>query len=683
MILQSTDIRYLKGIGEKRAELFNKLGVFNVGDLLRYLPRGYEDRTDIRDICDVEDGESVCIRATLAGGIRSFRARTGSRVIQTRVSDGTGVMNLTWFNAPYTEKALRGDENFVFFGKVSRRGAMFEMINPLIESEHLAGQKTGKIVPIYPCTKGLTQQNIRGAVSSALENLGEPISDVIPKAMRDKYMLLSAGEAIDKIHNPVDFDSFDEARRTLAFEEFLILQAGVATAKQYNMQKLASPVADVKCMADFAKSLPFELTNAQKRTINEIASDLKKSVPMNRLVQGDVGSGKTIVAAAAMYATAKEGYAAVMMAPTEVLAKQHMNGLSRIFEPLGIKTAFLSGSQKASERKSNMEMIESGEAKVIVGTHALITGKVNIPKLNLAITDEQHRFGVRQRTSLGGGGGVHTLVMTATPIPRTLSLIMYGDLDISIIDELPPGRKPVSTIAVSESQRKKVEQFVLKKLDEGRQAYFICPLVEESEAIDANAVSEYLAELKSGVYKNRKIAALHGKMKPAEKDEVMGKFASGEIEVLVATTVVEVGVDVPNATVMVIENAERFGLSQLHQLRGRVGRGEHQSYCVMTYKSSGETATERMKIMCETNDGFKISEKDLELRGPGEFLGTRQHGLPAMKVGNLMSDMQILRDAHDAAQEILECDPRLEDIENQELKQRINKEMEQLGGVLN
>ncbi len=683
MILQNTDIRYLKGIGEKRAELFNKLGVFDVGDLLRYLPRGYDDRTDVRDICDIEDGESVCVKASLAGGIRSFRARTGSRVIQTRVSDGTGVLNLTWFNATYTEKALKNDTSFVFFGKVSRRGTMLEMINPLMETESLAGQKTGKIVPIYPCTKGLTQQNIRGAVASAIESLGEPVRDVIPKSMRDKYVLLSADEAIKKIHNPEDFDSFDEARRTLAFEEFLILQAGVATAKQYNMRKSAPAIENVKCIAELAKSLPFELTNAQKRTINEIAADIKKETPMNRLVQGDVGSGKTIVAAAAMYAAAKMGYAAVMMAPTEVLAKQHMATLWRVFEPLGIKVAFLCGSQKAAERKYNIELIESGEAKIVVGTHALITGKVRIPKLAIAITDEQHRFGVRQRTLLGGGEGVHTLVMTATPIPRTLSLILYGDLDISIIDELPPGRKPVSTIAVSENQRKKVEQFVLKKLDEGRQAYFICPLVEESEAIDANAVNEYLAEIKKGAYKNRKIAALHGRMKSAQKDEIMQKFASGEIEVLVATTVVEVGVDVPNATVMVIENAERFGLSQLHQLRGRVGRGEHQSYCVMTYKSSGETAAERMKIMCETTDGFKISEKDLELRGPGEFLGTRQHGLPAMKVGNLMSDMQILRDAHDAAQEILDCDPTLSNAENQELKQRINKEMEQLGGVLN
>ena len=402
MIRQDTDIRYLKGIGEKRAELFNKLGVFNIGDLLRFLPRGYEDRTDIRDICDTEDGESVCIRGSLAGGIRSFRARTGSRVIQTRVSDGTGVMNLTWFNAPYVEKALRGEESFTFFGKVNKRGTMLEMINPIMEGESAAGQKMGKIVPIYPCTAGLTQQNIRGAVNAALDALEEPVSDIIPYSIRKKYMLLDADDAIRKIHQPQDFDSFDLARRSLAFEEFLILQAGVASAKQYNKEKIAPKISDVKCIAEFARKLPFELTNAQKRVINEISADIKREVPMNRLVQGDVGSGKTIVAAAVMYAVAMDGYSAVLMAPTEVLAKQHLKSLSSVFSKVGIKTAFLSGSQKAAERAENMALIESGEAKIIVGTHALITGKVKIPKLALAITDEQHRFGVKQRTALSG-----------------------------------------------------------------------------------------------------------------------------------------------------------------------------------------------------------------------------------------------------------------------------------------
>lgn len=683
MLLQKTDIRYLKGIGEKRAELFNKLGVFSVGDLLRYLPRGYEDRTDVRDICDAEEGESLCVRGSLTRGIRSFRARTGSKVTQTAVTDGTGIMNLTWFNAPYVEKTLRSDENFTFFGRVNRRGMILEMINPVIEAESASGDKMGKILPVYPCTAGLTQSNIRAAIKVAKENLSEPITDVIPERIRKKYMLLSADEAISTIHMPQSFDEFENARRTLAFEEFLILQTGVGSVKQYNRGKTAPQITDVKCIAEFAKGLKFELTTAQKRVINEISADIRKTSPMNRLVQGDVGSGKTVVAAAVMYAAAKQGYAAVMMAPTEVLAKQHYKSLTEMFEPYGIKTAYLTGGQKTAERNENTELVVSGKAKIIVGTHALITGKVHIPNLALAITDEQHRFGVKQRTALSGEKSVHNLIMTATPIPRTLSLILYGDLDISVIDELPPGRKPVATMAVGENQRKKVESFVLKKLDEGRQAYFICPLVEESEAIDANAVEDYLKELKKGAYKNRKIAALHGRMKPAEKEDIMRRFAAGELEAIVSTTVVEVGVDVPNATVMVIENAERFGLSQLHQLRGRVGRGKHQSYCILICKAQGESVMERMKIMCQTNDGFKISEKDLELRGPGEFLGTRQHGLPSMRVGSLENDMQIFRDAHDAALEILKADPGLTLPEDRELKRRIEKSIDNLGGVLN
>ncbi|MGN1093228.1 MAG: ATP-dependent DNA helicase RecG, partial [Monoglobaceae bacterium] len=520
-------------------------------------------------------------------------------------------------------------------------------------------------------------------VENALNNIDGKIEDIIPQTIRKKYLLMSADDAIRTVHLPTNFDMFEEARRTLAFEEFLILQMGVASAKQYTKGKKAVPIRNVKCIVEFSKELSFELTYAQKRVINEIAADIKKDTPMNRLVQGDVGSGKTIVAAAAMYAVAKSGYTSALMAPTEVLAKQHYKSLSKLFERFGIKTAFLSGGQKTAERRENAELIESGAAKVVIGTHALITGKVKIPNLALAITDEQHRFGVRQRAVLSGEGDVHTLVMTATPIPRTLSLILYGDLDVSVIDELPPGRKPISTMAVGENSRKKVENFVLKKLDEGRQAYFICPLVEESEAIEANAVETYLDELKKGAYKDRKIEALHGRMKPAEKEEIMQRFASGETEALVSTTVVEVGVDVPNATVMVIENAERFGLSQLHQLRGRVGRGEHQSYCILICGIMGNTIAERMKIMCDTNDGFKISEKDLELRGPGEFLGTRQHGLPSMKAGNLISDMQILRDAHNAALEIFDEDPTLSEPENAKIKDCIKKNMENLGNILN
>lgn len=677
-------IRYLKGIGEKRAELFNKLGVFTICDLLYHIPRGYEDRTDIREIAELVEGESVCVRVSLASGIRSFRASTGARVTQVRMTDGTGVLNVTWFNSTFMEKVLKNSNEFILFGKIGFRGRNPEMINPVTESQEQEGGKTGKIVPIYPCTAGLTQKNIRDSVQNALKLLDENITETLPDSVLKAYALMPIEKAIREIHEPTDFDLFYEARRRLVFEEFFILQIGIGMAKGQREKGTAHRFSDVKCIADFAEKLPYELTNAQKRVVNEICSDLKQEIPMNRLVQGDVGSGKTVVAAAVMYSAVKSGYQAAMMAPTEVLAKQHYTTLKKLFEPWNINVAFLSGGQKTSEKNLNKQMIEDGTAGIIVGTHALITEKTEFKNLGLAITDEQHRFGVRQRTALSGKGEkIHTLVMTATPIPRTLSLILYGDLDISVIDELPKGRQKIETLAVDESKRTRVNEFILKQLDEGRQAYFVCPLIEESEVIEATAAYDYLEKLKKGVFKNRKLEVLHGRMKPAEKEDIMSRFVNGEIEAIVSTTVVEVGVDVPNATIMVIENAERFGLSQLHQLRGRVGRGKWKSYCIMFCGSDGEFARQRMQVMCETDDGFKIAEKDLELRGPGEFLGTRQHGLPEMRIGDLMTDMELLKEAQSAAKIVLSHDPKLEKESMTALKARVEKNFEEYGGVLN
>lgn len=677
-------IRYLKGIGEKRAELFQKLGIFTVEDLLYHLPRGYEDRTDIREIADLNEGESVCVRVSPAGGIRSFRARTGARVTQVSMTDGTGVLKVTWFNAPYVEKQLRGSEEWVLFGKVGFRGRMPEMINPVMEDVEKAGAKTGKIMPIYPCTAGLTQRHIREAVANGLQLLEEPFKEVLPDAVRKAYGLMDIAQAIHHVHMPQTLQDFEDARRRLAFEEFFIMQMGIGMAGQERKKGIAPVFSDVKCIADFAKGLPFELTNAQKRVINEVSADLRKETPMNRLVQGDVGCGKTVVAAAVMFAAVQSGFQAAMMAPTEILAKQHYETLSRLFAPWKIRVAFLTGGQKAAERKEALSAIEDGSAQIVVGTHALITGNVKFARLGLAITDEQHRFGVRQRSALTEKSErVHTLVMTATPIPRTLSLILYGDLDISLIDELPAGRKKIKTLAVDEGKREQVNRFLLSQLEEGRQVYFVCPLIEESEVIEANAVEEYLALLNQGVFKGKKIAALHGRMKQAEKDAIMGQFLRGEIQALVSTTVVEVGVDVPNATVMVIENAERFGLSQLHQLRGRVGRGEWQSYCILFCASGGTFARQRMETMCQTDDGFKIAEKDLELRGPGEFLGTRQHGLPQMRIGDLMTDMELLKAAQGAAATLLRHDPKLEHPQFLPLRAKIEESFEKLGGILN
>lgn len=677
-------IRYLKGIGEKRAALFQKLGITCVEDLLYHLPRGYEDRTDIREVADLQEGESVCVRVSPAGGIRSFRARTGARVTQIYMTDGSGMLRVTWFNVPYVEKQLQEHEGWILFGKVGFRGLQPEMINPVMEAAEQSGSKTGTIVPIYPCTAGLNQRQIREAVKNSLQSLEEPLTEVLPEAVRRAYHLMDIDQAIQKVHLPESFDEFAEARRRLAFEEFFIMQMGIGLAGQEQKKGTAPPIADVKCIAEFAQKLPFGLTRAQKRVINEISADLKREVPMNRLVQGDVGCGKTVVAASVMFAVVRSGLQAAMMAPTEILAKQHYATLSRMFQPWGIHTVLLTGGQKNKERDEVLAQIADGTAQVVVGTHALITKGVEFARLGLAITDEQHRFGVRQRSALSEKSEkIHTLVMTATPIPRTLSLILYGDLDISLIDELPSGRKKIKTIAVDEGKREQVNRFLLSEIQQGHRVYFICPLIEESEVIDANAVEQYLEELKKGAFRKVSVAALHGRMKQAEKDAVMEQFASGEIQALVSTTVVEVGVDVPEATVMVIENAERFGLSQLHQLRGRVGRGAWQSYCILFCNSGGSYAKSRMQTMCQTDDGFKIAEKDLELRGPGEFLGTRQHGLPQMRIGDLMTDMELLKEAQTAAATVLKHDPQLSDPKDMPLRAKIEENFAKLGGILN
>ncbi len=677
-------IQYVKGIGEARAKLFAKLGIFCVEDLLLHLPRSLEDRSQVKTIADLMDGETVCVKAALASGVKTYRARNRVTVTQATVSDGANLMKVTWFNSPYIANTLKTGGEFTFFGKAIYRGQYFEMINPVTESE-FGNKKTGKILPIYPATQGLGQTNIRGAVETVLAALDEMPADILPASTVQENNLIPFFSALKSLHAPASSAEFEEGRKRLAFEELLILQLGILSIGKERRNYTATPIHNVKCIADFAKDLPFSLTNAQKRVINEIAADLTKTTPMNRLVQGDVGSGKTIVAAAAMYAAVKSGYQSLMMAPTEILAMQHYKNLKKLFEPLGYETVLLSGGMTAANRREALSKIKSGEASIIVGTHALISAGVEYKNPALVITDEQHRFGVKQRTLLTEKGfGAHTLVMTATPIPRTLSLILYGDLDVSVIDELPPGRKPIETYGMNEKSRKKAFDFIAKNIDEGRQAYIICPLIEESEALVAKSAVEYADKLKTSVFSKYSVEVLHGRIKPTERNEIMKRFADGEIDILVSTTVVEVGVDVPNATVMLIENAERFGLSQLHQLRGRIGRGQHDSYCLM-FSDGGKIAEERIKIMCETNDGFKISEKDLELRGPGEFFGIRQHGLPELKVANLATDMLMLSQAKKAAEKILSLDPELKNPENQPLKEKIHSRFLEVSenGILN
>ncbi|MBE7032301.1 MAG: ATP-dependent DNA helicase RecG [Ruminococcaceae bacterium] len=681
----SDSIQFVKGIGEARAKLFARLGIHTAGDLLFHLPRTLEDRTQTKPIAELMDGETVGVCASLAGGVKSYRSRGRLSVTQATVSDGENMMKVTWFNAPYVSKTLSSGSEFIFFGKASYKGSSFEMVNPVVEVFDGENKKTGRLLPVYPSTAGLSQTHIRNAAEKILDGLTELPKDILPSKLCDKMSFPPLYSALKELHLPKSAESFEAARQRLAFEEFFILQTGIHTLGEERKKFRAVPINDVKCIADFAKALPFELTNAQKRVINEISADLKKNSPMNRLVQGDVGSGKTMVAAAAMYAVAKSGYQATLMAPTEILAAQHYKNLKSLFEKFGFETVLLSGGMSAAEKRESLKKIKDGTAQIIVGTHALISDSVTFKNPALVITDEQHRFGVRQRTLLTEKGyGAHTLVMTATPIPRTLSLILYGDLDISVIDELPPGRKPIETYSVAEHTRQRLYKFITQKITEGRQVYIICPLIEESEALAAKSAVEYAEKLKKTSFKAFSVEVMHGKIKTVERKEIMERFARGEIDILVATTVVEVGVDVPNATVMVIENAERFGLSQLHQLRGRIGRGEHQSYCIM-FSEGGKIADERMKIMCKTNDGFKISEKDLELRGPGEFFGVRQHGLPELKCANLASDMELLVRAKDGVRELLAADPNLEKPEHLALKNRVRERFAEVGenGILN
>lgn len=677
-------IKFVKGIGEARAKLFEKLGIFSVSDMLFHLPRALEDRSEVKTISQLIDGETVCVRGALASGVKTYRTRNRVTVTQASVSDGANLMKVTWFNAPFISNTLQSGGEFTFYGRAVWRGNIFEMINPVTEREQ-GTKKTGKIMPIYPSTAGLGQTNLRNAAENILNNLEEIPKDIIPPKIAEEYAPLPLFDALKALHCPTSAEEFEKARQRLAFEELLVLQTGIHILGDERKNYTATPIKNVKCIADFAKTLSFELTNAQKRVINEISADMTRTTPMNRLVQGDVGSGKTMVAAAAMFAAANSGYQAIMMAPTEILAVQHCKNLKKLFSPFGFDTVLLSGGMSAPDRREALAKIKSGEAKIIVGTHALISEGVEYHNPALVITDEQHRFGVRQRTTLTEKGfGSHTLVMTATPIPRTLSLILYGDLDVSVIDELPPGRKPIETYGASEKMRERVFDFVAKQLDQGRQAYIICPLIEESEALSAKSAVEYAQKLKETAFKNYRVEVLHGKIKATERKEIMEKFSAGEIDILVSTTVIEVGVDVPNASVMLIENAERFGLSQLHQLRGRIGRGKHSSYCIL-FSQGGKIANERVKIMCETNDGFKISEKDLELRGPGEFFGIRQHGLPELKIANLAEDMLLLSQAKEAAEKLLQADPTLELAENKPLKEKIRSRFLEVSenGILN
>lgn len=681
----SDDIRYLKGIGQQRADALAKLGISTLRDLICFFPRTYEDRTKTVPIAALKQGESACVRAVIADEPTLSRIRRGMELVKFRIVDDSGSIDATYFNQSYIRYQLQMGKSYVFYGKVTLEGQRRSMINPLFEPEDTPHSLTGRIVPIYRLTSGISQKMLISAIRRGLDECSSKLPDALPDSVAEKAQLCKSPYAFENIHFPSDYTALELSRRRLIFEELFVLSCALTRMKNSRIKKSGITVTAPR-LERFFSSLPFVLTGAQKRAIAECARDMRSGAAMNRLVQGDVGSGKTIVAAACIWCVYEGGLQSAFMAPTEILANQHYKTFCELLSPFGIKVFKLTGSMTAKQKREVLALVKEGEADLLVGTHALLSGSVEFNKLALVITDEQHRFGVNQRAALiAKGHSPHTLVMSATPIPRTLALIIYGDLDVSIIDELPPGRKKVDTFAVGEDMRERIYNFMLKQVKDGRQVFVVCPAIDENEERPQNLKSakEYSAELQSKVFPDLRVGCVHGKMKTSEKDRTMQAFVDGEIDILVSTTVIEVGVDVPNASLMVVENAERFGLSQLHQLRGRVGRGTHKSYCILFSDVDNEISKSRLKVMEQTSDGFKISEEDLKLRGPGDFFGSRQHGLPEMHIADLCTDIRVLHDAQEAAQELLKNDPELSKPENERLRRRIGELFVINDGTLN
>lgn len=670
----NTSVRYIKGIGEKKAQAFEKLGVFSLYDLISFFPRKYEDRSVFRPISETMNGETVCIRAVVADTPRLARVRRGLDIVKFRAVDESGAVDITFFNQSYVKDNLSRGDACTFYGKVEVNGMKHSMVNPVYEKESREGNVTGRIMPVYRMCAGLSQKNIRDSVQQALSSCAELIPDILPEDIRERCQLVQARYAYETIHAPQDFTTLELARRRLIFEELFILACALGKMRGERTRDAGIRMHPTE-LDRFFSTLPFSPTGAQRRAVMQSIGDMNSGNVMNRLVQGDVGSGKTLVAAALVWHCHENGYMSAFMAPTEILAEQHYKTLSTMLAPFGLRIGKLIGAMTAKEKREVKKLLKDGELDLIIGTHALFSSDVEYSNLALVITDEQHRFGVGQRSALiGKGQKPHVLVMSATPIPRTLALIIYGDLDISVIDELPPGRQKVDTFTVNESYRARLNGFIRKQVDEGRQVFVVCPMVEENEELPVKLKSaqEHAAEL-SALFPDLRVECVHGRMKAKDKDAVMTAFANGDADILVSTTVIEVGVDVPNATLMIIENAERFGLSQLHQLRGRVGRGSHKSYCILVSDADGDEAKARLGIMSKTNDGFKISEEDLRLRGPGDFFGSRQHGLPEMRAADLCADVNVLKLAQDEAQALLSRDPELAAPDHRVLRQKVEQ----------
>lgn len=674
MLDLNKDVKYVKTVGPNRVKLLNKLNIYTLKDLIEYYPRDYEDRSKPKNLYECIDGEEVLIEAMATGRINEMHKgrMTISRLI---VKDQTGTCYITWFNQGYLRDKFQPGRMYRFFGKISNKNGRLEMNSPVYD-EIDQSKNTGKIIPIYPLTFELKQNTLRRIIENGLLEVKGQLPETLPEYILKENNLWDINNTIERIHFPIEFSDFNKARERLVFEELLTMQLALLKLKNnYEHETDGIQFSKDVHMSDVINMLPFRLTKAQLRVLEEIDRDMESNKPMNRLLQGDVGSGKTVVAMIAAYKAVKSGYQATIMAPTAILASQHLESFKGILDELGIRTELLISNVTKKKKAEILEKLQSGEIDVLIGTHAILEENVVFKNLGLVVTDEQHRFGVKQRSTIAAKGqNPDIIAMSATPIPRTLALILYGDLDISIIDELPPNRKKIETFAVRKNMEERVNNFIKKQIAEGRQAYIVCPLVEENEDMEGlQSVVELAEKYQKETFSEYKVAYLHGKMKPKEKDEIMQRFKDGEIQILIATTVIEVGVNVPNASIMVVENAERFGLAQLHQLRGRVGRGEYQSYCILKYEGNGETIRQRMKVMCDTNDGFIISEKDLELRGSGDFFGTEQHGLPEFKIANLFEDMAVLKKVQGLALKIMEDDPLLEKEKNAKLNNLVKE----------
>ena len=678
----SDPITMLRGIGPAKAKLFEQLNIFTLEDLICHFPRGYEDRTQLITIDRLQTDVPACFRAMVMNTPRTTHVRKGLDLTKVQVADHTARLNLTFFNNKYAAEQLQYGQEYIFYGAVSGDFIGYNITNPVFETLDSQPMTTRRVLPVYPLTAGLNNGAILRAVRQALAICDAP-EEIIPASIREQYGILPADRAYAAIHEPKDMEEAAQARKRLIFEEFFVFSAGLSLMRQARAEKRC-PVYENLNLQPFFGALPFTLTGAQQRVIAQIREDFARGMPMNRLVQGDVGSGKTMVAAAAAYMAVSNHRQAALMAPTEILAEQHYASLAKLLEPLGIRVGLLTGSLTPKNKNLVREKIAEGELDLVIGTHALVTDSTVFADLGLVIADEQHRFGVNQRSKLSAKGEApHLLVMSATPIPRTLALLMYGDLDVSVLDELPPGRQTVDTFLVGESYRPRINAFIRKHAENGNQIYVVCPAVEETDGMSLKAATEWAETLRTAVFPDLRIALLHGQMRGADKDAVMTSFARGEADVLVATTVIEVGVDVPNATLMVIEDADRFGLSQLHQLRGRVGRGKDKSYCILTTHNRNEETIARLKAFCKTTDGFKIAQEDLKMRGPGDFFGARQSGLPAFRMANLGSDLETLSVAQNASKDWIERHGTSDAPEAVALRKRIAALFERAEGTMN